>query len=322
MEQMLEMYPDKEYAQRSAVLFKRIIAGEDWVVGDDNVNWPAVGQRAYRITMRRVLDSDGNFDGVVLIMNDVTDLRMEEAALRMNDMLYSTRLPSFVWDEDGVVVAFNSDCARLFGISESVTPEEFHNLSVNFRPTRQPDGSETEALRKQVFKNAMVNGFARTDLQIFKTDGTLMHLSVSVARVLWMSGYRLVVYFHDMTDIVIMEAEAKQAEERVRLMLDATPLCCNLWDEKYNNIECNEEAVKLFGLPDKQSYLSHYYDLSPQYQPDGQLSIIKMIKHIREAFENGRAVYEWMHQKLDGEPVPTEITLVRITKGSGYIVAG
>jgi PAS domain S-box-containing protein len=322
MEQVLALYPDREYAKRSAVLIERIISGEDWIVADDTINWPSVGQRAYRITLRRVLDSNGNFDGIVRIMNDVTDLRMEEAELRLNDMLYSTRLPSFVWDDDGVVIAFNDECARIFGLDENISPQDFHNHILNLRPIIQPGGRDTESIRQEVFRDALEKGFARTNFQIFKSDGSLMHLAVSVTRILWMTSYRLVVYFHDMTDIVSMEAETRQAEERVRLMLDATPLCCNLWDEDYNNIECNEEALKLFGLPDKESYLNNYLDLSPELQPDGELSTLKMLKYIKEAFENGRVVYEWMHQNIDGEALPTEVTLVRISKGSGYIVAG
>jgi len=113
-----------------------------------------------------------------------------------------------------------------------------------------------------------------------------------------------------------------EADERTRLMLDATPLCCNMWDKDFNNIDCNEEAVKLFGLKNKQEYLDRFYELSPEYQPDGQLSSDKSLNCIKEAFKNGRSVFEWMHQKLDGTPVPAEITLVRVKHENEYIVTG
>lgn len=113
-----------------------------------------------------------------------------------------------------------------------------------------------------------------------------------------------------------------EAEERTKIMLDATPLCCNFWDENYNNIDCNEEAPRLFGLASKQEYLDKFFELSPKYQPSGRLSSELALEKIKEAFEKGNAKFEWMHQKLDGEPVPAEITLVRVAHGNHYIVAG
>ena len=106
-------------------------------------------------------------------------------------------------------------------------------------------------------------------------------------------------------------------DERMRIMLDALPLCCNFWDEDFNNIDCNQEAANLFELSSKEEYLERFFDLSPEYQPDGRLSSEKALEMITTAFDSGRIVFEWMHQKLDGTPVPSEITLVRVDTGEG-----
>ncbi len=128
-----------------------------------------------------------------------------------------------------------------------------------------------------------------------------------------------------LASVVTREEEAvkmREADERTRIMLDATPLCCNFWDSNYKNIDCNDEAVKLFELGSKEEYLDRFYELSPEYQPDGKLSSEQAGENIRKAFSEGRAVFEWMHQKLDGTPIPSEITLVRVKRGEEYIVAG
>ena len=117
-------------------------------------------------------------------------------------------------------------------------------------------------------------------------------------------------------------ANIDEAHGRVQLVLDATPLCCNLWDKNLENILCNEAAVILFQLRDKQEYLDRYAELSPLYQPNGQLSSVEIDAHIRTAFREGICVFEWMHQMLDGTPIPSEISLVRISYGDEYIVAG
>lgn len=113
-----------------------------------------------------------------------------------------------------------------------------------------------------------------------------------------------------------------EAEERIRAMVDAAPLCCNFWNKNFENIECNLEAAKLFDLPDKQTYLERFFELSPEYQPNGEKSSEAATKNITKAFKEGFARFEWMHQKLNGEPVPSEITLVRVNLREGDVVLG
>ncbi|MDR3075740.1 MAG: hypothetical protein LBU26_00435, partial [Synergistaceae bacterium] len=38
-----------------------------------------------------------------------------------------------------------------------------------------------------------------------------------------------------------------EAEERAKIMLDATPMCCILIDENFRRLDCNEAAIRLFG---------------------------------------------------------------------------
>ena len=113
-----------------------------------------------------------------------------------------------------------------------------------------------------------------------------------------------------------------EANELTRLLLDATPLACRLWSRDLRIIECNGEALKLFGLTDKREYMEWYYDFSPEYQPDGQSSREKCMQMLALAFAEGRCVYEWMHQKRDGTLIPVEITLVCVKHGDDHIVAG
>lgn len=121
-----------------------------------------------------------------------------------------------------------------------------------------------------------------------------------------------------------METEAKlrEAEERSQLMLNAMPLCCNLWTPDFLNMSCNDEAVRLFGLASQNEYLERFHELSPIVQPCGEPSDLLAIDYIRKAFEEGFCHFEWLHQKPDGTPLPAEITLVRIKYQDTFIVAG
>ena len=110
--------------------------------------------------------------------------------------------------------------------------------------------------------------------------------------------------------------------QRTRLMLDATPLCCSLIDADYKVIECNDAVLKLYNIEDKQDYLERFYDFSPEYQPDGGLSVQRAREYFKEAFEKGRRSVDWTHKLPDGTLIPTEVTLVRIKYGDSYIIAG
>lgn len=105
-------------------------------------------------------------------------------------------------------------------------------------------------------------------------------------------------------------------------MMDAVPLALNLWNQNYQNVECNQAAVKLFGLREEAEYLDRFFELSPEFQPDGLPSMQKARDKIKEAFEQGKSVFYWIHCRLDGESIPCEVVLTRLSYKNEYVVAG
>ncbi|MCL1828634.1 MAG: response regulator [Oscillospiraceae bacterium] len=116
--------------------------------------------------------------------------------------------------------------------------------------------------------------------------------------------------------------EANEARMRTQLFLDALPACCYLWDKDFRAIAVNDATAKLFLLKDKQEYADRFFELSPEYQPDGQLSSEKATLLLQEAFSSGKCVFEWLHRLSDGTLMPAEVTLVRFYYGSEDVVAG
>ena len=117
-------------------------------------------------------------------------------------------------------------------------------------------------------------------------------------------------------------AKMRKMSERTQLMLDATPMCCKLWNKDSKIIACNEEAVKIFGLSSKQEFCNRFFELCPEFQPCGKPSSEMAQELIDKAFGEGYQRFEWMHQKLNGELMPSEITLVRVMYEDDYVVAG
>ena len=119
----------------------------------------------------------------------------------------------------------------------------------------------------------------------------------------------------------IIANEVLEAEERTRIMLDATPLSCQLWTDNFGILDCNNTAIELFGLKDKQEFIERFMEFSPEYQPDGRNSKEAGIKYTSEAFKTGQNVFDWMHVLPDGTLLPVEVTLVRVRYKNNFVVA-
>jgi signal transduction histidine kinase/CheY-like chemotaxis protein len=120
----------------------------------------------------------------------------------------------------------------------------------------------------------------------------------------------------------LQTSKLRETDKRMRVMFDSAPIGTNFWDSNYFLIDCNMELVKLFELASKDEYCERFYELSPEYQPDGNLSKDIALKYIKKAFDEGYCRFEWMHQKLNGEIIPCDITLVRIKYDDRFIVTG
>ena len=314
MSNFRSLCPDQDFMDRCLLRFMHVTNGEDLIVVDDVINWSKAGRRSYRLTYKRVLDTEGYFDGILLIFQDVTDVKLREAERQMNELLQSTLLPCLVWDREGCTVAFNNEAARTFGIPNDLSPEEFNIVFRSLQPEFQPDGKRTMELRQEFIEDALEKGFSRVSVMLGKRGGDQAYFGVSAARISWESGYRLVIYYNDLTRIKAMEADAREANERIQLMLDSTPIICILRDDHRNIIDCNREALNIFGVSSKSEFIENYYSFYPEFQPDGSRSIEKAVLVIDSLFDNGGTVssIEWMYKTASGEELPVEVTIARI----------
>ena len=118
------------------------------------------------------------------------------------------------------------------------------------------------------------------------------------------------------------DKEQMDAHERSGLMLDAMPLFCAIWDKNLNLIDCNKKAVEMFKLRDKQEFKERFFEMSPKFQNDGQLSQEVAVKAIQKTFENGCNVFKWTHMLQNGTLIPAEVTLTRVNYGEETFVVG
>jgi signal transduction histidine kinase/CheY-like chemotaxis protein/Ca2+/Na+ antiporter len=123
----------------------------------------------------------------------------------------------------------------------------------------------------------------------------------------------------------LYETELKKTREHgtATLMIRKSPFSVQIWNKKFELIDCNDESVRLYGFKDKKEYLDKFIETcSPEYQPNGQRSRERAVSYMEQTFECGYATFNWMQQRPDGTPIPTEVTLVRSEYNGKDVVIG
>ncbi|MEG0177467.1 EAL domain-containing protein [Anaerorhabdus sp.] len=255
--------------------------------------------------------------------------KMEESikkfSSRLKAILDASPLCLNLWNQNFENTMCNKEAVKLFDLdNEETYTKHFFELS----PPIQPDGSDTNEKSIRKIKEAFETGYSNFFWMHQNMSGKKIPAEINLVRIdgLGDNGEPLVAGFtRDMSKQIELEEKNAKFNLRLKAILDATPLCINLWNTKFENTMCNKEAVKLFDLNSEKEYIDNFFNLSPKYQKNGRLSDEMAVEKIAEAFEYGFSRFEWHHCKLNGEIIESEITLVRmeaIDDESGILVAG
>jgi len=106
----------------------------------------------------------------------------------------------------------------------------------------------------------------------------------------------------------------REAHELTQTLLNSAPLVIDLWDDSRKLVSTSRQSVEMFKLSSQEQYVEMFDRLSPERQPCGMLSRDKTREYLDKGFREGYSRFECMRQTLDGEPMPTKITLVRFTR--------
>jgi len=216
----------------------------------------------------------------------------------------------------------NIDCNReALKLFEIPNKKEYLERFFELSPEYQRDGNLSREKMIEYIGKAFEEGHYRFEWMHRKLNGDPIPCEITLVRVNYRNDYMVAGYVRDMRTIKTMMEKMREADECTQLLFDATPLSSCLFDRKLNVLECNQEILRLFGLSNKQQLRDNFIKLSPEYQTDGILTSVKFNRYADEAYEEGYCRFEWMHQKLDSEQIPAEVTLVRVKYRGEYAIA-
>jgi signal transduction histidine kinase/CheY-like chemotaxis protein len=259
---------------------------------------------------------------IMAIALSIILVRVISARIKANEriqaILDSTPLGINVWNRKFQNIETNDEAVRLFGLSsKGEYLDRFYELSPEF----QPDGKASSEKAIEVVKKAFDEGSHKFEWMHQKLSGEFMPCEVTLIRIEDKDDFIVLGYTRDLREIKATLAKMREAEERMQIMFNSMPLCANFRTKDKGIIDCNEEALRLFGFKNKQEYITDSVKIYPQYQPDGRLSIEMSKDVISKAFEEGYNRFEWTYQALNGELIPCEVTFVRVKYKNDYVLA-
>ncbi|MDR0472113.1 MAG: response regulator [Treponema sp.] len=308
----LDRIPPESYVPTERPWYKEAVAARGSIVFLPP--YADVATVSIVITYARALfDNEGRLLGAIALDLEINRIGKYIAGANLGTMGYG-----FLLSEDMVILShFNSEflgrnIGEVSAGSAALENKLKQEHTVNEYRMNNFEGNPSIFFVRQL-KNGWYIGIVTPRGEYYRELG-MMRLILIISGTLLASVLSAILF-----NIV---RQGKKTEEHMRIMFDATPLCANFWDINYRNIDCNQEAVRLFGLSNKQEYLQRFEELSPKYQPDGNRSSEKALELVKKAFAKGYCRFEWIHRKLDGDLIPCEVTLIRVKYKEGFIVLG
>jgi PAS domain S-box-containing protein len=266
------------------------------------------------ITMTRLIHNNKSI--ILVYLYDLRNLKkMENAMLdaeQMRALIDAVPLCCTLIDKNLNILTCNKTAVEFFKLSKK---EDIQNLFVDLIPEYQPDGSNSKEIVIEVIKKAFDDGYAfYADWTHRAMDGEPLPSEVTLVRVEYGGDYVVAAYARDMREVKKAEAKMREADKRAQLMLEQAPLIALLWDNDFHPLDCNQAAVRIFGLSNKKEVMDRFFELLPEYQPDGMVSQ-ELFQRARTLIFKEKEVAQiklTMKHSVTGESIPFDITLVRI----------
>ncbi len=262
-------------------------------------------------TLRRVTLDDTEY--VIEYIYDLRNLQSikeiaKEADERVQIMWDSMPLGAYFWNKQLQNIDCNMAAVRLFGLdSKQEFLDSFHKLSPEF----QPNGRESSEYCKEILSKAFREGYAEFKWKHILPNGDSLPTHMTFIRTEYKGEDVVLSYVMDLREIQASVKQASRIQEHNQIMFNTAPLGITLWNEEYEMLECNDEVLRIYNFSDKSEYLNNILHITPEFQPSGIRSDELVWDHLHHAFEVGYHRFEWMHQDIEGNPIPMDVVLVR-----------
>ena len=211
---------------------------------------------------------------------------------------------------NGSLISANKRWIKLFDSEKPMLPEF------------QPNGRLTVDYLRSHLDEALRKGESSFEIYANKPSGNRICVAVTLKSEedgTYIACVNEITHYKDSLEDALKREQ--EAFELNKILVDSAPFVLNLFDDELNLLTTSDYAVTIFELESKQQYIDNFMELSPEFQPCGTPSAKKAKEMLAKAFNDGRNIFEWMHQTSKGEPLPMEIVAVRFKRSDKYMIA-
>ena len=231
-------------------------------------------------------------------------LKLSEERSRL--ILESNAEGIFGTDTEGMITFVNPAACDLLGYaSEELIGQPSHAAFHH----HHPDGTEYPKEECPMFAAYSAGKASRIDSEfLWRKDGSGFPVEYG-ATPIYKDGV-LVGSVVSFTDI----SKRKEAEEHINAYFNSSSDGLLILSPERGFIHGNRAAAGIYGFESIEELLQcGPAELSPEKQPDGQLSSEAALQRVKTALETNRPLrFEWIHKRAGGAEFPCEITLIRI----------
>lgn len=232
----------------------------------------------------------------------VARLRASETQLRLGfDYSYDWEY----WQKPDRGIAYMStSCEDITGIP----PAEF---VANHRLLRRIVHPDDRAIMNQHIRETAVNrADAQLEFRIKNPSGEVRYIAHRCRAVISPEGVYMGrrVSNRDITERKQIELKLMASESRYKTLFEtASDAIFIMSGEVF--VDCNAATLDMFRCTREQIINKPPYDFSPAIQPDGRDSLSAAREKIHAALQGRTMLFEWWHQRADGEVFYAEVSL-------------
>ncbi len=244
--------------------------------------------------------------------------KLREAENLATLMLDASPLASTIWDNNINIIDCNQATLILFNVSSK---KEYIDNFYLLSPSEQLNGKKSKDMYLKYVKKAITGNEVVFKWMHRSLSDENIPVEITMKKISYGDSFRVIAYARDLRAEYKANREALEANERNKIMIDATSICFSFWDEHHKMIDCNDAACELFGIADKSIFINNFWAFSPEFQKKNKTSKEAFQEALDEVLEKGKTVFEWTHQSLLGEEIPVEVTFVKVNYYDGYRLA-
>ena len=263
--------------------------------------------------------SEETVGGLIMYTEVVTEKVKAENNLRKSEALFRTLFEqsgdAFLLIRDGEFVDCNQatlDMMRTTNKADALKPPP------EVSPEYQPDGQLSTEKATQMIETALDKGYHRFDWVHTRADGEDFWAEVALTTIPDPDGKSDMIFttWRDVTKRVQAENSLRKSEALFRTLFEQSgDAFLLIRDGEF--VDCNQATLDMLRTTNKADALKPPPEVSPEYQPDGQLSTEKATKMIETALDKGYHRFDWVHTRADGEDFWAEVALTIIPDPDG-----